>query len=304
MHWEKLGNIFNSNGEHPWMFSHAADPMAEHLYDDVFRIYFSSRNKNNQSHIAFADIELKAPYTVKSIHHKPALEPGEPGLYDDSGVVCSYLININGKKHLYYLAWNLAVTVPWRNTIGLAIWNEEKEIFVRHKRVPVMDRSDEDPFSISYPCILFEDGIYKMWYGSNLQWGNTQYAMKHVIKFATSTDGYTWKRNYETVIDHVHDNEYAVARPMVIKLNGLYRMWFSFRANGNIDAYRIGYAESKDGKVWTRKDDEAGIDVSASGWDSEMICYSFIFEHKGKHYMLYNGNGYGKTGIGLAVLTE
>ncbi len=33
-----------------------------------------------------------------------------------------------------------------------------------------------------------------------------------------------------------------------------------------------------------------------------MICYPFIFDHKGKRYMLYNGNDYGKTGFGLAVL--
>jgi len=55
---------------------------------------------------------------------------------------------------------------------------------------------------------------------------------------------------------------------------------------------------------WKRKDREVGIDVSASGWDSEMIEYPFVFDHKGERYMLYNGNGYGKTGIGLAVLAK
>jgi hypothetical protein len=35
-----------------------------------------------------------------------------------------------------------------------------------------------------------------------------------------------------------------------------------------------------------------------------MIEYSFIFDHAGQRYMLYNGNGYGKTGIGLAVLDQ
>ena len=37
-------------------------------------------------------------------------------------------------------------------------------------------------------------------------------------------------------------------------------------------------------------------------WDSEMICYPYVFEHKDDLYMLYNGNDYGKTGFGLAVL--
>ena len=43
---------------------------------------------------------------------------------------------------------------------------------------------------------------------------------------------------------------------------------------------------------------------SETGWDSEMICYPYVFKHKGRFYMLYCGNGYGKTGFGLAVLED
>ncbi len=75
-------------------------------------------------------------------------------------------------------------------------------------------------------------------------------------------------------------------------------MWYAFRG----ERYRIGYAESADGRRWTRLDGHAGIDVSASGWDSESIEYPHVFDHGGRRYMLYNGNGYGKTGFGLAVL--
>ena len=59
-----------------------------------------------------------------------------------------------------------------------------------------------------------------------------------------------------------------------------------------------------DGIKWQRKDSEAGISVSKSGWDSEMIEYACVFNHKDKKYMLYNGNGYGENGIGLAILDE
>jgi len=75
-------------------------------------------------------------------------------------------------------------------------------------------------------------------------------------------------------------------------------MWYSYRGT----SYRIGYAESDDGRAWRRQDGLAGIDVSADGWDSEMIEYPFVFLHRGQHFMLYNGNDYGRTGFGLAVL--
>ena len=84
----------------------------------------------------------------------------------------------------------------------------------------------------------------------------------------------------------------------MVKDADVYRMWYSYRGA----AYRIGYAESPDGLRWERRDAEAGIGLSASGWDSEMVAYPVVFDHAGERYMLYNGNGYGRTGIGLAVL--
>ena len=64
--------------------------------------------------------------------------------------------------------------------------------------------------------------------------------------------------------------------------------------------YRIGYATSDDGIAWTRRDDEAGIDVSEDGWDSLMVAYPHVVEHESRRYMLYNGNGFGASGFGWA----
>ena len=74
-------------------------------------------------------------------------------------------------------------------------------------------------------------------------------------------------------------------------------MWFPVRG----DAYRIGYAESADGIAWERHDRAGGLEPSGDGWDSEMVEYPSVFDDGGRRYMLFNGNGYGKTGVGLAV---
>ena len=79
-------------------------------------------------------------------------------------------------------------------------------------------------------------------------------------------------------------------------------MWFCHR--GTDYAYRIGYAESPDGVTWTRHDGRAGIHISESGWDSEMMAYPHVFDHAGDRYMLYSGNGFGREGMGLAVLEQ
>ena len=76
-----------------------------------------------------------------------------------------------------------------------------------------------------------------------------------------------------------------------------YRMWFAARG----ERYRLAYAESDDGVTWRRADADAGLEPSDSGWDSEMVEYPAVLDHDGARYLLYNGNDYGRTGVGYAV---
>lgn len=115
-----------------------------------------------------------------------------------------------------------------------------------------------------------------------------------------STDGHRWRRRGLSVPYRLGIAQ-AFSRPTVLIDEDRFQMWFSYRG-GLGQKYRIGYAISETGEDWNLKLEDAGIDVSASGWDSEMIEYPFVFAHKGERYMLYNGNGYGRTGFGLAVL--
>lgn len=302
MKWIKEKNIFTPDKNFYWMNSHAANPFPVLLNNDIFRVYFTCRDNESRSHIGFVDIDFSDSYKIINISKEPILKPGELGIFDDSGVAMGYYILINNIPHIYYLGWNLKVTVPWLNTIGLAKQNLETGKFDKISRAPIMDRSNEDPFSISYPSILFENGVYRMWYGSNLKWGKKQSEMNHVIKYAESSDGVNWVREGVISVNNIYEGEYALSKPFVIKENDNYFMWYSYRANKMIETYRIGYAKSTDGINWQRKDEYVGIDVSKSGWDSEMICYSSIVRHKGNMYMFYNGNGYGKTGFGIAKL--
>ena len=299
MKWRKLGPIFRPDNHYPWMRSHAANPVAEHRGGDLFRVYFSSRDEHNRSSIAWIEIDLRRPTQVLHICERPVLQPGTTGAFDDSGTSIGCLVRrADGARLLYYVGWNLGVTVPWRNSIGLALSAAADAEFTKHSRAPILDRHELDPYSLSYPWVLAEGGSWTMWYGSNLTWSASQADMSHVIKRAESKDGIAWQRDGATVVGLRGGSEIALARPCVLKEAGRYRMWYSFRG----ERYRIGYAESHDGRAWTRLDERAGIDVSPSGWDSESIEYPQVFDHGGRRYMLYNGNGYGKTGFGLAEL--
>jgi hypothetical protein len=193
----------------------------------------------------------------------------------------------------------LGVTVPFYFYVGLALSEDGGESYTKVSSAPVLERNDIDPYLTASPCVLIEDGTWRMWYVSGTGWEmkDGQPRHRYHIKYAESSDGIQWRREGVVCIDYGSEDEYAIARPCVIKEDGFYKMWYSYRG----DHYRIGYAESRDGIEWQRKDAESGIDVSESGWDSEMIAYPYVFADEGRHYMLYNGNGYGRTGIGLAL---
>jgi hypothetical protein len=62
----------------------------------------------------------------------------------------------------------------------------------------------------------------------------------------------------------------------------------------------MGYAESRDGLAWQRRDADVGLDVTEGGWDGEAICYGIDIEAGGRTWLLYNGNDFGGTGFGIA----
>lgn len=296
MTWERLGNIFVPDGRTPWMRSHASSPFALPLDDDVVRIYFSSRDDQNRSSIGSLDYSIRQSAII-AIRDEALLGPGQRGTFDDSGVSLGWIVRNGSRLMLYYVGWNLAVTVPFRNSIGLAISTDGSR-FDRVSRAPILDRSDTDPFSLSYPCVLQRSASdWVMWYGSNLDWQATGAAMKHVIKRATSSDGLHWQRTGEISIAAEAPDETAFSRPSVLVENDSYSMWYSFRG----PHYRIGYAASADGIRWTRNDTR-GLDPSGSGWDGGEVEYPHAFRHNGMTYLLYCGDGYGRTGFGIARL--
>lgn len=297
--WKKLGQIYCPSGHEEWMYSHAAVPIAEHVQGDVFRIYFSSRNEINQSFTGYLLININRPQEIIELSDSAVIGPGALGAFDDSGAMATWLVRHDGRRFLYYIGWNLGVTVPFRNSIGLSI-SEHGGKFIRYAAGPIVDRSMAEPYFVASCCVLPDKDKWRMWYLSCTGWEirNGRPEHRYHIKYAESADGISWVRQGVVAIDYSGDSEYAISRPSVVRDRDCWRMWFSHRGS----SYRIGYAESLDGLEWKRRDADCQIDVSATGWDSEMIEYPCVFDHAGQRYMLYNGNGYGRTGFGLAVL--
>jgi hypothetical protein len=299
MRWKKLGLIFSPDGQFLWMQSHASLPVSFQLHDGIYRVYFASRDSKNRSHIGYMEFDIKNVKNALYISNQPVLIPGPIGCFDDHGVYASSLVEHEAKIFMYYIGWNPGVKAPlFYSSIGLAISEDRGRTFKKVSPAPIISRSQFDPCLVTSPCVLLDGGVWRMWYVSGFKWerdGDELHSYYH-IKYAESKDGIRWERKGLICIDLL-PGERNIARPCVLK-EDIYKMWYSCNSG---QGYRIGYAESSDGCVWKRMDNEAGIDVSPVGWDSKAIAYPWVFIHSGGKYMLYNGNDFGKDGFGLAL---
>jgi hypothetical protein len=266
------------------------------------RVYFGGRDHLNKSRIGCADLDLDHPDQAGTFRPEPVLELGELGTFDDNGVLPCSVVDDGAEKLLYYVGWNPRATTRFSLFSGLAISRDDGENFVRHSRAPILERTDREPFVNSAPMVVRDENLWRMYYVSGEGWIHPDLP-RYNIKYAESDDGRVWRRDGHVCVDFGPPGEHALARPCVVKDGTRYRMWFSYKgANYDLQHnYRIGYAESEDGKNFVRRDDLANIDVSATGWDSEMVTYAFVFRSQDRLWMAYNGNNYGRNGFGLAV---
>ena len=282
------------------MRTHAALPVVDPR-GAFYRVYFSGRDDQGRARVAFFDMDLDDPKARLPVSLRPALDLGPLGAFDDSGVTTSCLVNWEGRKYLYYTGWSLGITVPFYLFAGLAVSDDDGATFRRLSPAPILPRSPQDPFLTASPWVLVENGVWRMWYVSGSEWRMESGAPRHYydIRHAESRDGISWRPTGHVCVTYRTAEEHAFSRPCVIREGGIYRMWYAFRGAD----YRLGYAESRDGLSWRREDGLTALEPSPGAWDSAMLCYPCVFLHRGLRVMLYNGNDYGRTGIGLATET-
>lgn len=285
---------------HPKLASHAANPLPVCLDGDVYRIFYSGRDDKNRSSVGAVDIDIVSR-TVVEQHFNPFFTHGVEGSFYQDGVSIGDCYTVDGVAYMLFMGWQSLAGQHWRGDIGRLILKQDLTLHL-DSPTPLMASDHVDPVSLSYPYVMhLNEKNYGMWYGSTKTWDAGNGEMLHVINFASSSDGHHWERKGAAVPFQLGVAQ-AFSKPSVIKnSDNDFEMWFSYRSGAG-QSYRIGYAKSENGLDWRLQLEKAGISPSAQGWDSEMIEYPYVFDHKGVRHMLYNGNGYGISGFGLAVL--
>ena len=181
---------------------------------------------------------------------------------------------------------------------GNAMGQTELTKYVENPVLNLGAPGEFDDSSVSNPVVLYDDGIYKMWYNGS----GGDPCPSYRVGYATSPDGINWEK-HGVVLDVGSGWERcAVMHPVVLRDGDTYKMWYTGHSGtgGQMD---IGYATSPDGINWTKYDwnpvfkgaDVPGVDelylgsvifddaiykmwyhtVSASGGDIE---FPYIFD--------------------------
>jgi predicted GH43/DUF377 family glycosyl hydrolase len=302
MRWAKKGLIFDPIGRFSWARHSALQPTPILVSHDVIRVYIGCRDHEGVSRIGFVDLDANNPSKVLNISESPALNIGAPGTFDENGVVPCTVVEREDRLFLYYAGYQLGQKIRFYVFAGLAISEDGGNAFVRHQSVPILDRTNQELFFRVIHSIRLDDGVWRAWYGAGSKFiaGNHTTLPVYDIRYIESNDGINFDGVGQVCIPVRGEDEYRIGRPYLVKDGTLYRMFYGVGTKSK--GYRLGYAESQDGLDWVRKDEEIGLNISKTGWDSQMISYPSVIRYNDAWYLFYNGNNYGYDGFGYAVL--
>ena len=194
---------------------------------------------------------------------------------------------------------------PWSNEFSIQV-NPASPIIPFHVPARIMSGSLSSELATSgniyAPEILYEDGIYKMWYGGQGTDGHDR------IHYAESTDSINWTK-FGVVIDngeydHVND-------PSVVKIGSTYYMYYDWgtqvMSNGRVtELGAINLATSTDGRNWTKQ----GVVLSKSSqpWNTRYVLRPSVLYDGGQWKMWFDSEStdpqYPQRYVGYATSTD
>jgi hypothetical protein len=343
-HWIKRGILFAPGFAGPQSAKFVSAPSVIKLPDGRLRMYVWVADdvppwlRGNHIIIA-AESNPANPFEWKVISQEPLVGPDPGSAIRNHGVGFPYVLpRDDGPWLMYYGTWGGDWTIKQEllNRLGLAVSHDAGltwEVAVEDS-LPSGPPGSFDAGAIPSAAVLREGkNEYRMWYTTAekyLRFGDVNQGIMH-LGTARSTDGIHWQKSPEPAFrareDAADPYEACLARPFVLKQDGVYHMWFGVydmapgsqpnRKKGGLEgpvpggknrtgagSYRIEYARSSDGENWVRYVDQPIIPLTPGGFDSTSQTYVSVVDMGDQLWMFYTGDGLGATGVGLATLQK
>ncbi len=185
------------------------------------------------------------------------------------------------KPHQYFLYF--AGSDGLTEQIGLATSPDQRQWHVSPQPViPVGQAGAWDNWQTSNPCVLLEEGRFRMWYQG------VDARKIYRIGYATSEDGHTWHKQPDVCFERpgIGQREHIPRRegyhqPLVLRHDGRYWMYFLDYRD------RLGYirvAHSPDGLAWEVHPDDCLAPDQA--WEQHGLHYPWVI-HDGERFVMW-----------------
>lgn len=272
------------------------------------RMYFSTRTFDKDSlpvsRVYFADF-LNGFEKMLGKIKEVKIQDGLLGGFDQHGIF-PFHPYVTDTKFIMALTsgWKRMQNVDIDMSIGQAI-SLDGEHFARNGFGPCITAAPNEPFLIGDPFVFSDVDAYSLFYIFGTKWtlhaSNPERTYK--IGKMTSVDGFEFHRTNpgrQIIPDTIQDE--AQAMPTVVKINQTYHMFYCFRSTfdfryGGSNGYRLGHALSNDGENWRL--DHSILPSTFPDWSKNMQCYPNATVVNKELFLFYNGDEFGKYGIGL-----
>ena len=225
----------------------------------------------------------------------PVLEAGNPGEWDQGGVVSGAVLFDGAMYHMWYGGFR-TIPLVWPDLdIGYAT-SPDGVTWTKHPFNPVFVRQGTwDSAGIWPGAVVWDGALYHMWYVGGTSASPTQ------TGYATSPDGVSWTPYGGNPVLTGDPGGWDAAQAdihAVIADGGIYRAWYHGCAAAGSWS-RIGYATSPDGVTWSKYADNPVLWPLGYGWDGYGLDGpEVVFD--GTYHMWYKGYGGSVVQIGHA----
>ena len=276
---------------------YASNPLLVKISDNLSRLFFNSRDVENRSSIYSIDVcESTLVLNFDSVQLQQDFGP--PDSYFSQGISLGSFFQLNQKSYVSVMGWKINPGEHWVGRIGKIEMDPQGNL-LKLGDTAWFNLDSSDPISLSYPAIYQNGQSLSMWYGSTVSWDAGNGEMLHVLKEKKSIDNISF-HSTNSLIPYELGTAQAFSRPSIVEFKERNLMAYSFR--GAQDKYKIGFVWLDDFSTATQLGGLTAFLPSDSEWENEMVEYPSLFVHHSKLFMLYNGNNYGKTGIGLVEI--
>ena len=286
-------------------WTHLSNPYIYTSHLGEITLFYASRDTEGRSHVWGVDIIEQKGSLRAAGKPKHFFSPGRKGDFDADGVVPSTVVANGGETLLYYVGWQLLPNGLYQTALGLARANPEDMKFTRLSQTPVLGKSEWDPISVGASDVSWdkEASVWQAIYETNLEWTskNPKTGYRFGFRRAISSDGVTWEPEEALLL--IPDKNETFASPRLMAAEGT-KCYLLFARKKRGMHYSLNMlATENQGPLWNWLECELKVS-SGQKWDDQEQTYpSNMFKgSNGQIFTAYNGNAYGKTGIGIFTL--